>query len=461
MNPDEKPQELDPILLMEAPRPLEALQGAPVPPFLSKTYDLVADPALDPVISWGPTGDTFVVWDPSEFSRAVLPRNFKHNNFSSFVRQLNTYGFRKVDTDRWEFANEGFIRGKKHLLKNIHRRKSALGLQIGSYGVSPAAADLGRPGLDSEIEKLRKDRNQLMQELAQLQQEQRGRAHQLEAMKQRMETAEQRQKQMVSFLAKVLQNPAFLARLQQMKEVRQIGSPRVKRKFFKQHEIDRTMPDTSMEGQIVKYDELDFGDTATTFQDIDAAGEQFPNHLLQDMVGKLDIGAIVEADIATGELEKEIVSVTKQMEMGGSSSGSQAYHDAFAKGKNVVSPLPEVDTEYLLSSFPEELSKKEMPDFVPPGVEQIKQEDIWSMGFDSTFGMVSSCHDVWDSFANYEDQEIGISGGFSNLWELGMPQNALGGSGTDTWPGHDSSSDNLESQGDQRRKDGRSTGKPV
>ncbi|KAK9168420.1 hypothetical protein Syun_000560 [Stephania yunnanensis] len=352
-------------------------------------------------------------------------------------------GFRKVDTDRWEFANEGFIRGKKQLLKNIHRRKSALGLQIGSYGVSPAA-DLGRPGLDSEIKKLRKDRNQLMQELAQLQQEQRGRAHQVEAMKQRMETAEQRQKQMVSFLAKVLQNPAFLARLQQMKEVRQIGSPRVKRKFFKQREIERTMPDTSMEGQIVKY-ELDFGDTATTFQDIDAAGEQFPNHFLQDMVGKLDIGAIVEADIATGELEKEIVSVTKQMEMGGSSSGSQAYHDAFAKGKNVVSPLPEVDTEYLLSSFPEELSKKKMPDFVPPGVEQIKQEDVWSMGFDSSFGMVSSCHDVWDSFANYEDQEIGISGGLSNLWELGMPQNALGGSGTDTWPGHDSSSDNLES----------------
>lgn len=73
------------------PRPLDSLQGVQIPPFLSKTFDLVNDSALDPIISWGSAGETFVVWDPVEFARIILPRNFKHNNFSSFVRQLNTY----------------------------------------------------------------------------------------------------------------------------------------------------------------------------------------------------------------------------------------------------------------------------------------------------------------------------------------------------------------------------------
>lgn len=73
------------------PQPLGSLQGNPIPPFLSKTFDLVDDPAIDAIISWGSTGGSFVVWDLVEFARLVLPRNFKHNNFSSFVRQLNTY----------------------------------------------------------------------------------------------------------------------------------------------------------------------------------------------------------------------------------------------------------------------------------------------------------------------------------------------------------------------------------
>ena len=76
---------------VSVPQPLECLQGNPVPPFLSKTFDLVDDPSLDRIISWGSTGASFVVWEPAEFAGHVLPRNFKHNNFSSFVRQLNAY----------------------------------------------------------------------------------------------------------------------------------------------------------------------------------------------------------------------------------------------------------------------------------------------------------------------------------------------------------------------------------
>lgn len=70
----------------------------PMPPFLSKCYDMVDDPSTEATVSWSPAGDTFVVWDPPTFSRDLLPKYFKHNNFSSFLRQLNTYVRKSVSS---------------------------------------------------------------------------------------------------------------------------------------------------------------------------------------------------------------------------------------------------------------------------------------------------------------------------------------------------------------------------
>ncbi|XP_031494081.1 heat stress transcription factor B-2b-like [Nymphaea colorata] len=111
-------------------------------PFLTKTYQLVDDPSVDDVISWNDDGSAFVVWRPAEFARDVLPKYFKHNNFSSFVRQLNTYGFRKIVPDRWEFANDCFRKGEKRMLCGIHRRKALLQANLPA-NVSASSASSG------------------------------------------------------------------------------------------------------------------------------------------------------------------------------------------------------------------------------------------------------------------------------------------------------------------------------
>ncbi|XP_054777675.1 heat stress transcription factor A-4c-like [Prosopis cineraria] len=182
-----------------------------LPPFLAKTYEMVEDPSSDSVVSWSSTNKSFVVWDPTEFARDLLPRFFKHNNFSSFIRQLNTYGFRKIDPERWEFANDDFIRGQPHLLKGIHRRKPVHSHSIQNqqgHGASPLS-ESERQNLKDEIRRLRQDKEVLAFDLQRHEQEWKTCEIQIHCSSSRLEKLEQKQQKMVSSLSQALQKPGF------------------------------------------------------------------------------------------------------------------------------------------------------------------------------------------------------------------------------------------------------------
>ncbi|XP_007034864.2 PREDICTED: heat stress transcription factor A-6b [Theobroma cacao] len=203
---------------MANPQPMKGLHDAGPPPFLTKTYDIIDDTSTNHIISWSGGNNSFVVWDPQAFSMSLLPTYFKHNNFSSFVRQLNTYGFRKVDPDRWEFANEKFLRGQRHLLKNIRRRKTHP-TQASQYALDPCV-EVGRFGLDGEVDRLRRDKEVLMVELVKLRQQQQNTRTCLQVMEERLRKTEMKQQQMMNFLAKAMQNPNFVQQLVQQKDMR-------------------------------------------------------------------------------------------------------------------------------------------------------------------------------------------------------------------------------------------------
>jgi len=125
-------------------------------------------------------------------------------------------GFRKIDPERWEFANEYFVKGQKHLLKNIHRRKP---IHSHSHSHQPGALpDNERALFEDEIDRLSQEKAALQADLWKFNEQQSGAVSQIEYLEQRVLDMEQRQVKMLSFLQQASKNPQFVSKLAKMAE---------------------------------------------------------------------------------------------------------------------------------------------------------------------------------------------------------------------------------------------------
>lgn len=108
---------------------------------LTQDYSFLDESKNTELIRWSDDGNSFVVLDEDEFARTLIPELFKHNNYASFVRQLNMYGFHKKvglsdnsmraserkNKSPSEYANPYFKRGHPDLLWLIQKPKNAGG----------------------------------------------------------------------------------------------------------------------------------------------------------------------------------------------------------------------------------------------------------------------------------------------------------------------------------------------
>lgn len=81
----------------EQPRrfpPSDALQTK-LKPFVYAAYEMVTNNE-GPYIGFSIDGNALEIRDVTLFSEKILPKYFKHKNISSFIRQLNMYGFEKI-----------------------------------------------------------------------------------------------------------------------------------------------------------------------------------------------------------------------------------------------------------------------------------------------------------------------------------------------------------------------------
>ncbi|MCJ1387202.1 stress-responsive transcription factor hsf1 [Xylographa bjoerkii] len=120
-----------------------------IPPFVQKLSSFLDESRNTDLIRWSSRGDSFIVIDEDEFAKTLIPELFKHNNYASFVRQLNMYGFHKKvglsdnsmraserkNKSPSEYYNPYFKQHKPNLLWLIQKPKPASGKGKGNAKV--------------------------------------------------------------------------------------------------------------------------------------------------------------------------------------------------------------------------------------------------------------------------------------------------------------------------------------
>ncbi|KAH8820683.1 hypothetical protein F5884DRAFT_57908 [Xylogone sp. PMI_703] len=139
-----------------------------IPPFVQKLSSFLDESKNTDLIRWSDKGDSFIVLDEDEFAKTLIPELFKHNNYASFVRQLNMYGFHKrvglsdnsmkaserKNKSPSEYYNPYFKRGYPNLLWLINKpkggssQKKSKGTKIKNEEGEVESEDENKEGVD-------------------------------------------------------------------------------------------------------------------------------------------------------------------------------------------------------------------------------------------------------------------------------------------------------------------------
>lgn len=96
-------------------------------PFPEKLMDMLDKESLihPEIVTWCSHGRAFIMHKPKIFAAEIMGVYFKQSKLTSFQRQLNLYGFRRITqgVDAGAYYHELFLRGRHQLCMRMQRQK--------------------------------------------------------------------------------------------------------------------------------------------------------------------------------------------------------------------------------------------------------------------------------------------------------------------------------------------------
>ncbi|CAD8081096.1 unnamed protein product [Paramecium primaurelia] len=133
---------------------------------IKNLYEILQSEKFD-CIRWTDNGRAFIIVDPEEFQKSIMPEYFYSTQIKSLYRQLNSYGFkmRSLEINQKMFSHKWFIQGNISSLYKVERQRTKSIAHLDKEKDSIVIMREEMKQLKEELETLQSQQNSILKQI--------------------------------------------------------------------------------------------------------------------------------------------------------------------------------------------------------------------------------------------------------------------------------------------------------
>ncbi|CAD8192194.1 unnamed protein product [Paramecium octaurelia] len=133
---------------------------------IKNLYEILQSEKFD-CIRWTDNGRAFIIVDPEEFQKSIMPEYFYSTQIKSLYRQLNSYGFkmRSLKNNQKMFSHKWFIQGNISSLYKVERQRTRSIAHLDKEKDSIVIMREEMKQLKEELETLQSQQNSILKQI--------------------------------------------------------------------------------------------------------------------------------------------------------------------------------------------------------------------------------------------------------------------------------------------------------